>query len=75
MLSPVEALLQQRIIEYDNMNPEEQRQKLEQILHVYANGDAIVVEGIKLTFHAIVSHNPRKMSSTWEMSSLDQSLV
>ena len=60
MLSPVEALLQQRIIEYDNMNPEQQRQKLEQILHVYANGDAIVVEGMKLTFQAIVSRNPSK---------------
>lgn len=55
MRSPVKTLLEQRITEYDNMEPEEQKQKLEQILNVYARGDAVVVEGLKLTFHAIVS--------------------
>ena len=55
MLSPLEELLEQRISQYDRMSRQEQLAKLEQILLVYAHGDAHVVEGMKLTYFAIVS--------------------
>ena len=70
MVSSVESLLQQRIIDFDNMDRKEQRQKLEQILLVYANGDPLLVEGMKLTFHAIVSHNRSKSSRHQKYRSL-----
>ena len=55
MLSPLEELLEQRISQYDSMSRQEQLAKLEQILLVYAHGDAHVVEGMKLTYFAVVS--------------------
>ena len=56
MPSPLEQLLQQRIAQYDSMSHQEQLAKLEQILLIYAQGDAHVVEGMKLTYFGIVSH-------------------
>ena len=55
MLSPLERLLRQKISQYDSMSRDEQLAKLEQVLLVYAHGDAHVVEGMKLTYLAIVS--------------------
>ena len=55
MLSSLEQLLKHKISQYDNMSRQEQLAKLEQILLVYAHGDAHVVEGMKLTYFAIVS--------------------
>ena len=56
MLSPLEELLQQKISQYDSMSRQEQLAKLEQILLIYAHGDAHFVEGMKLTYFAIVSY-------------------
>ena len=56
MLSPLEEILQQKIAQYDSMSRHEQLAKLEQILLVYAHGDVHVVEGMKLTYFAIVSY-------------------
>ena len=55
MLSPLEETLREKISQYDSMDRPEQLAKLEQILLVYANGDTHVVEGMKLTYFAIVS--------------------
>lgn len=55
MPPPLEELLQQKIAQYDSMSNREQLAKLEQILLIYAQGDAHVVEGMKLTYFAIVS--------------------
>ena len=55
MLSPLEEVLRQKISQYDSMSRPEQLAKLEQILLVYAHGDTHFVEGMKLTYFAIVS--------------------
>ena len=55
MLSALETLLEQKISQYDNMSRNEQLAKLEQILLMYAKGDAHVVEGMKLAYFALVS--------------------
>ena len=70
MLSPLEELLQQKIAQYDSMSHQEQLAKLEQILLIYAQGDAHVVEGMKLTYFAIVSH-VRNPFSEMELMSTD----
>ena len=55
MLSPLERILQLKTSQYDGMSRHEQLAKLEQILLLYAHGDAHVVEGMKLAYFAIVS--------------------
>ena len=43
---------------------QEQQEKLDQILLVYANGDKNLIEGMKFTYHALVSREfPASYSS------------
>ena len=62
MLSTLEQLLEHKISQYDSMSRQEQLAKLEQILLVYAHGDTHVVEGMKLTYFAIVSRSGNRFS-------------
>lgn len=62
MRSTLESKLSQAIQDYDNMPSAQQLAKLDQILLVYANGDPLAVEGLKLTYISLVSKKSNQPS-------------
>ena len=52
-----ELQITQALSQYDNMPPAERLAKLDQILLLYTKGDEDAVEGLKLSYMALVSRH------------------